>query len=81
LNGGGQIKPKSAAANKDLVGAVTNVFREYNLRRIEDNPACAHLYSNYLDGQPMSEKAQALLHTRYHAVPKLEVMNPFGIKW
>jgi hypothetical protein len=32
-------------------------------------------------GTPFSEKAAALLHTRYHAVPKLELVAPLATKW
>lgn len=32
-------------------------------------------------GQPLGQPALQLLHTRYHAVPKMEEANPLGIKW
>ncbi|KAF0689377.1 Aste57867_19169 [Aphanomyces stellatus] len=81
LNGGGQIKPESAALNKPLVEKVYRAFRDQALRRPEDNPAVAHLYQTHWQGAPFSDAARAALHTRYHAVPKLELANPFGIKW
>ncbi|RQM23168.1 hypothetical protein B5M09_010681 [Aphanomyces astaci] len=81
LNGGGQIKPETPAGNKALVEKVNHVFRDAEFRDVAANPAVAHVYNTYLDGQVFSAKAQSLLHTRYHAVPKMEQANPFGIKW
>ena len=31
--------------------------------------------------EPISVQAKHLLHTRYHAVPKMEKAAPLGIKW
>ncbi|CAK4212512.1 unnamed protein product [Aphanomyces euteiches] len=81
LNGGGQIKPITPAANKALVEKVYTAFRNQNHRRGEENPAVVHIYNSFLDGHAFSAKAQEAFHTRYHAVPKLELANPFGIKW
>ncbi|KDO30099.1 hypothetical protein SPRG_05290 [Saprolegnia parasitica CBS 223.65] len=81
LNGGGQVKPESAEANKALVEKVYATFRDRTLRAPSANPACAQLYATYLDDTPFGQKARSVFHTRYHAVPKLELANPFGIKW
>ncbi|OQR83120.1 nuclear prelamin A recognition factor-like protein [Achlya hypogyna] len=81
VNGGGQIKPESAATNKALVDKVTTTFRARAVRPPTDSPVCMQLYANHLDNMPFGPKAQAVFHTRYHAVPKLELANPFGIKW
>ena len=32
-------------------------------------------------GTPLGPRALALLHTRYHAVPKLELVTPLAAKW
>ena len=32
-------------------------------------------------GRPLGEGAMSLLHTRYHAVPKLELVTPLAAKW
>lgn len=42
------------------------------------NTLASKLYSQWLDGQD-SDKAQALLHTEYHAVEKMDM--PLNIKW
>lgn len=42
------------------------------------NTLTSKLYSQWLDGQD-SDKAQATLHTEYHAVEKMDM--PLNIKW
>jgi len=34
-----------------------------------------------LGGAPFSDTARRLLHTSYHALPKMEVAKPEGIRW
>lgn len=81
LNGGGQIKPKSTLLASELLANVTGRFQELHVRSPLDNPACRYVYEQYLNGQPFSESARSVLHTQYHAVPKMEQSNPLGIKW
>mmetsp|Transcript_1583 Transcript_1583/g.2327 ORF Transcript_1583/g.2327 Transcript_1583/m.2327 type:complete len:163 (+) Transcript_1583:26-514(+) len=45
------------------------------------HPAVAALYRDHLGGVPFSAEARALLHTQYHAVPKLEASNPETAAW
>ncbi|RLN91108.1 hypothetical protein BBJ28_00006073 [Nothophytophthora sp. Chile5] len=81
LNGGGQIKPKSTLLASELLDNVTSHFQELRVRAPTDNPAVKYVYEKYLAGVPFSEAARKVLHTQYHAVPKLELSNPLGIKW
>lgn len=81
LNGGGQIKPQSTLLASELLRDVTSRFQELRVRAPVENPACRYVYDTYCDGQPFSERARLAFHTRYHAVPKLELSNPLGIKW
>lgn len=81
LNGGGQIKPKSTLLASELLASVTSRFQELEVRAPTDNPACKYVYETYFGGEPFSEQARKALHTQYHAVPKLELSNPLGIKW
>lgn len=81
LNGGGQIKPKSTLLASELLDNVTSRFQELQVRAPTDNPACKYVYEKYFGGQPFSEGALKAFHTSYHAVPKLELSNPLGIKW
>lgn len=80
LNGGGQIKPPVDSSAQQVLGQVEEIFNDRVLRSPYENPACKQLYQTQL-GTPFSDKARQLLHTRYHAVPKLELSNPLGIKW
>ncbi|KAL7686589.1 putative Iron hydrogenase, small subunit, Iron hydrogenase, large subunit [Plasmopara halstedii] len=81
LNGGGQIKPKSTLKASELLDNVTKRFQELRVRDPFANPAVQYLYEKYLGGSPFTETARKVLHTQYHAVPKLEQSNPLGIKW
>lgn len=81
LNGGGQIRPKSTLLASELLSNVTKCFEQLHLRDPMANPAVKLVYDKYLDGMPFSKLAREVLHTRYHAVPKLEQLNPLGIKW
>lgn len=81
LNGGGQIKPKSTLLASELLDNVTSRFEELQVRDPTANPAVNYVYEKYLGGVPFSDAARAVLHTQYHAVPKMEQSNPLGIKW
>jgi iron only hydrogenase large subunit-like protein len=81
LNGGGQIKPASSLKANELLSDVTRRFQELQQRSPMENPACHYIYEKYLENKPFSTSARQLLHTKYHAVPKLEKSNPLGIKW
>ena len=81
LNGGGQIKPKSTLLATELLGDVTSRFQELQVRQPSASPAVKYVYEKYLGGVPFSEIARKVLHTQYHAVPKMEQSNPLGIKW
>ena len=64
------------------VEAVDRAFHSVlQLRRPQDSELAKYLYSESLLGSPNSEKAIGLLHTRYHAVPKLELVAPMATKW
>ncbi|KAJ8544445.1 hypothetical protein ON010_g11822 [Phytophthora cinnamomi] len=81
LNGGGQIRPKSTLLASELLDSVTSRFQELQVREPTANPAVKYVYEKYLGGVPFSEEARGVLHTQYHAVPKMEQSNPLGIKW
>ncbi|KAI9999182.1 hypothetical protein PInf_004001 [Phytophthora infestans] len=81
LNGGGQIRPKSTLLASELLDNVTNRFQELQVRDPIANPAVKYVYEKYLGGVPFSDTARGVLHTQYHAVPKMEQSNPLGIKW
>jgi iron only hydrogenase large subunit-like protein len=80
LNGGGQIKPAETTQARELIAQVGATFHQRQIRRPEENPIVAELYSTQLQ-EPGSQAAKELLHTRYHTVPKTELANPLGIQW
>ena len=84
VNGGGQLRSASnetAAAGRERVAAVNAEFHRAAVRRPEDSPLVQFLYGPDRLERPLSAAAMELLHTRYHAVPKLEEVAPLAAKW
>ena len=84
LNGGAQIKAagETNALRKERVAAVQKTMIDGIVpREPQDSPLVRKLYASVLGGQPFSDEARRLLHTTYHAVPKMETIQPLGIKW
>ena len=90
INGGGQLRTGTATATtesvtegKDRIAAVDAEFHRAVVRRPEDSPLAKYLYCGASGrlGRPLSDASMALLHTRYHAVPKLEELAPLAAKW
>jgi iron only hydrogenase large subunit-like protein len=73
---------ESPAQAKERVAEVEAVHHaSLQVRKPEDSPLARYLYSTGRVGAPMSEAAMRLLHTRFHAVPKLDVIAPLATKW
>ena len=85
INGGGQIKLVTTTESSDLMKLrlqkVNELLHNIVCQRPEESKLVKYLYSNELLGQPLSSKSIELLHTRYHAVPKLELIAPLAVKW
>ena len=84
VNGGGQLRSgnaETATESKERIAAVEQEFHRGHVRKPEDNPLVQFLYSADRLGSAYSPAALALLHTRYHAVPKLEEIAPLAAKW
>jgi iron only hydrogenase large subunit-like protein len=70
VNGGGQpsdtglIQDNRGNAKKRAV-TIKSMDRNQDLRKSSDNPAIKQLYAEFL-GNPESELAQKLLHTKFH---------------
>lgn len=68
--------------SKERVSRVEALFhRQLRVRRPEESPLVRYLYHETRLGAPLSEAARRVLHTRYHAVPKLETIAPLAAKW
>lgn len=78
LNGGGQLSSSDGEDSKDLLSRVREIYNNVETRTPVDSPLVHKLYTEWL-GDPESEKAKSLLHTRYHEVEKLT--NALTIKW
>ena len=96
VNGGGQIRFNNSNANdgsstsmvelpsvvNKRVQNVNEILHDSVVRRpLGENPLIQYIYQDGVLGAPMGERARQMLHTRYHAVPKLEVVAPLATKW
>lgn len=73
---------ETPSQSRERVSQVEAVFHaNTRARRPDDNPLVQHLYNEARLGAPLSAAAVEALHTRYHAVPKLEVIAPLATKW
>ena len=83
--GGGQIKDnlhESPNETRARTGQVETAFhKQMRLREPDDSPLSKHLYQDCIIGSPNSLRALEQLHTRYHAVPALELVAPLAAKW
>lgn len=64
IGGGGQPPPHNIATLKKRTQALIDVDEDKKIRKSHQNPAAIKLYKEYL-GEPGSERAHKLLHTRY----------------
>eukprot|EP01041_Mallomonas_annulata_P012054 gene12054-25262_t len=82
-SGSGSSSSSSETPNesRDRLVKVDALFHSCRPRHPEDNPLTKWLYSAGRLDSPLTEKARALLHTRYHVVPKLEEYAPLAAKW
>ena len=97
VNGGGQLKGPSASSTlsvseeghrespSEARARVARVEAEFHaatdVARPEDSPLARFLYDQSGIGAPLSARALELFHTRFHAVPKLELVAPLAARW
>ncbi|CAM9859133.1 unnamed protein product [Ectocarpus fasciculatus] len=85
MNGGGQYKSvdrETPLEIRDRVAIVSNKMGSVLARRPAESPLVQWLYSlDGLNAGPCSLNALETLHTRYHAIPKLEQIAPLVAKW
>lgn len=85
INGGGQLKAadkEGPADIKERTDSVSALLHSGSSRRPEDSPLVRWLYGpDGINASPGSSEALRLLHTRYHAIPKLEQIAPLVAKW
>jgi hypothetical protein len=64
--------------SNSLLTKVNGIFFQIPTERPEEDPVVNELYQTWLASP---EEQKKLLHTTYHAIPKLEVTHPLSIKW
>ncbi len=64
IGGGGQPQPTNKFTRKARIQAVLERDKNMPIRKSHENPAVKKIYKEFL-GQPGSEKAENLLHTKY----------------
>lgn len=77
INGGAQIRPQNGQHVRDLTTQLEQLYRQLP----QSNPNNLHtkvIYNSFFDG-PHTDKAKMLLHTKYHAVEKMN--TALNIKW
>lgn len=84
-NGGGQLRnavKETPTETRARVQAVEGRFHsQLQVRSPENSPLVQYIYGAVLLKQPLSAAALELLHTRFHAVPKLDILAPLATKW
>ncbi len=76
--------PRTETVNesKERISNVEKLYHDaLQFRHPDDNPLVSYLYDSKRLGKPLSDAARKILHTRYHAVPKLETIAPLAAKW
>mmetsp|Transcript_16155 Transcript_16155/g.20033 ORF Transcript_16155/g.20033 Transcript_16155/m.20033 type:complete len:574 (-) Transcript_16155:227-1948(-) len=66
-------------SNRARLEEISHKFHDRVVRSAEENTIVQKIYSEVIEGKPYSEQARRFLHTRYHAVPKLQ--NPLMQQW
>lgn len=81
LNGGAQIRPEQGTSTRELCTQLEEMYKELPegaVTAASDESTFQKMYSIFFGGY-QSDKAESLLHTKYHAVEK--VSNALNIKW
>eukprot|EP01033_Poteriospumella_lacustris_P006371 gene6371-4577_t len=74
--------PETIGESKERVANVEALFHApLSFQQPERNPLVQFLYAPARLQAPASDVAVAILHTRFHAVPKLETVAPLAAKW
>jgi len=96
LNGGGQLKASHKETTIEMNKRVLDVDRLYHVdsasgvmvgvgvgmksKCVDQNVFTKFVY-NTTDTTDIHAISTPLLHTRYHSVPKLEILAPLATKW
>lgn len=78
LNGGAQIRPQEGTSLKDVNKTLDSLYASLPTKNPAENDAVRQLFDTWLNGID-SDKANAILHTQYHAIEKINTV--LNIKW
>uniref|UniRef100_A0A1L8DXG4 Putative nuclear architecture related protein n=1 Tax=Nyssomyia neivai TaxID=330878 RepID=A0A1L8DXG4_9DIPT len=70
LNGGAQVRPEQGVSTRELCGSLERLYGELPQSDPDDFEAQRKMYNTFFGGY-QSDKAAAQLHTKYHAVEKM----------
>lgn len=77
-NGGGQIRPEGLVTPKELLSKVNEKYDLQELRYPHHNLEVKKVYELFFGDESTRLRD---LHTQYHTVPKLEILNPHTTQW
>ena len=75
------LPPEAVRQRVSATEACLDAIGDTVIRAPEHSPLARYLYCPERLGSPLSEAAREALHTRFHAVPKLEELAPLASKW
>ncbi|GAB0096497.1 Probable cytosolic Fe-S cluster assembly factor GE22682 [Sergentomyia squamirostris] len=78
LNGGAQVRPEQGVSTRELCENLEKLYGELPQSNPDDFDAQKKMYSTFFGGY-QSDRASAQLHTKYHAVEKMN--TALNIKW
>lgn len=78
LNGGAQVRPQEGTSLKEVNNTLDSLYSSLPKKNPSENEIVRQLYDSWLNGID-SDKANAILHTQYHAVEKIS--TALNIKW
>lgn len=80
VNGSAQIRPRGDSTTKELIVKLERSFNQLpsTVYKSGENGLINDLYESWLGGR-QTDKAKAMLHTTYHAIPKNNLT--LNIKW
>ncbi|XP_055678926.1 probable cytosolic Fe-S cluster assembly factor AGAP009023 [Lutzomyia longipalpis] len=78
LNGGAQVRPEQGVSTRELCGSLERLYGELPQSDPDDFEAQRKMYNTFFGGY-QSDRASVQLHTKYHAVEKMN--TALNIKW
>ena len=84
INGGGQLRggtKETPTDTRERIGEIERIYHSMTTLETPDESPLAKFFYGAVGTGPLHEATRQLLHTRFHAVPKLEEVAPLATKW